>query len=331
MCEKMRGVAAMPPLRFVLLTFIIILLLSCICSAQSKNETIVYEHGTGANPLAVDIYSMNADGTNVKALNQDVRGEEATWSPDGRFILFFHTILQLWVMDRDGGNPHLVHRSARPITRAAWSPDGKTIVVTVSNRPSTADMPKYSTLRVAPDGQGEPKLLYSHEYCCPFFSPDGRKVAYAYVAPSSFGTGAVYAANADGSGKAQLTEQGPVASFLAWSPDGKQIAFSDGREIFVMNQDGSSLRQLTNDPDWYNGCFHPSWSPDGKRITFFCKAKDYASNTCGTGLHSIGAPQPTCLYNAQIFVISVENPPQKLVPINNQDGMNRDPAFAPVN
>lgn len=56
-----------------------------------------------------------------------------------------------------------------------------------------------------------------------------------------------------------------------WSPDGKKIAFVSSREvakgmsnIWVVNADGSNLRQLTfqgkND--------YPTWSPDGKRLAF---------------------------------------------------------------
>ena len=54
----------------------------------------------------------------------------------------------------------------------------------------------------------------------------------------------------------------------AWSPDGKSIAFQSNRDgpyhIFVMNSDGSNLRQITSGND--NDDRHPNWSPDGKTI-----------------------------------------------------------------
>src|SRR5215469_8228266 len=55
----------------------------------------------------------------------------------------------------------------------------------------------------------------------------------------------------------------------AWSPDGRKIAFVSIRNstshIFVMNADGSEVRQLTSGP---GDNIHPMWSPDGTRILF---------------------------------------------------------------
>ena len=67
-----------------------------------------------------------------------------------------------------------------------------------------------------------------------------------------------------------LTNDIPLDSDPAWSPDGSKIAFISSRdgafEIYVMNADGSGQTRLTNglaDNAW------PSWSPDGPKIAFF--------------------------------------------------------------
>ncbi len=58
----------------------------------------------------------------------------------------------------------------------------------------------------------------------------------------------------------------------AWSPDGQEIAFvsnsAGNDDIYVINVDGTDLRQLTTDPaaDQY-----PAWSPDGSQLAFQSK------------------------------------------------------------
>lgn len=60
-----------------------------------------------------------------------------------------------------------------------------------------------------------------------------------------------------------LLPQGP-----AFSPDGTRIAFYSGKgRIYVINRDGSGMRQLT-EPDPTCGDFYPAWSPDGTQIAY---------------------------------------------------------------
>ena len=74
----------------------------------------------------------------------------------------------------------------------------------------------------------------------------------------------------DGSDVLNLTNHEKADRQPAWSPDGRQIAFSSNRDsgdgdIYVMDSDGSDVLNLTNHE---KADRQPAWSPDGRQIAF---------------------------------------------------------------
>jgi len=105
----------------------------------------------------------------------------------------------------------------------------------------------------------------------PSFSPDGSKVLFANqasVGPTSLWT-------VDNTGENEdLLYAGPNTIAAAdWSPAGDTIAFAmpvdqpDSFEIFLMDQDGSNVRQLTRGLAGIGGSL--DWSADGKYLLIF--------------------------------------------------------------
>jgi Tol biopolymer transport system component len=173
-----------------------------------------------------------------------------------------------------------------------WSPDGSRIVFT-----REYDDKPFEIWSVRPDGSdlrqidpGCPPGIPSTQICEevePAWSPDGKKIAFF----NPFGklktirgeewieVGAIAVMDVDGSNRRQLTQRRRPTSSEdhepVWSPDGTRIAFMrwnstasppNGRAIFVVNADGSGLRQVT--PWNLDAGDHPDWSPDGRRILF---------------------------------------------------------------
>lgn len=108
------------------------------------------------------------------------------------------------------------------------------------------------------------------------WSPDGEWIAYSEYAGGEYATEkwSIHIARRNGSESRLLT---PNATWVTWSPDGRQLAFQSERdgdpEIYVADRDGSNVIRITDNPASDSA---PAWSPDGARIAF---SSDRGGNT----------------------------------------------------
>ena len=96
----------------------------------------------------------------------------------------------------------------------------------------------------------------------PAWSPDGSFLVF--VSNRSNPEFDVFRMNADGSGVDQLT-RGGANGVPQVSPDGQNVAYQNGRDIYILNLRTRQTRRLTYEP--MNG-MHPTWSPDGTELAF---------------------------------------------------------------
>ena len=181
----------------------------------------------------VRLVMLNADGTETTVLPNAGRAwfGGASLSPDGSQVAFARD--GIYVIDTDGGRPHLLQKAGRRQWYAG-----------------------HGWLRTSLED--------------PAFSPDGSKIAYI-DGMSDWGNG-LRVMDADGSNvRVLLDSNGELSDGIsipycagapAWSPDGSRLAFCGPGGIWVVGADGSGLKKVIPNGE------KPSWSPDGSRIAY---------------------------------------------------------------
>jgi Tol biopolymer transport system component len=138
----------------------------------------------------------------------------------------------------------------------------------------------YAICVVRSDGSGHRQLTHGLEASDPDWAPDGRSIVFTRHRSGgqrvSFHYDELFAVEPDGGGLRQLTDNraGRTIGEPSWSPDGSRLAFVSGRSlpvlgitlgaVYVMDENGASLRRITEGPLDTS----PAWSPDGSRIAF---------------------------------------------------------------
>jgi Tol biopolymer transport system component len=119
---------------------------------------------SSAQSCAVEIYSMNADGTGKVRLTTAGENEadgSPSWSPDGREIVFSRSyesqMPQVFSVDPDGVLGEVAFPNARGM-EPSWAPDGRRIVyrATPGNALTTINVSNATHLAAAPECHGRP-------------------------------------------------------------------------------------------------------------------------------------------------------------------------------
>jgi len=243
--------------------------------ASRTGSFILFESRARDRPSALLV--MNTDGTGLRRLRTSGRSPgNASWSPDGKRIAY--DVLEpngliVYVINADGSGKRRVAMNAH---HADWSPNGREIVFQSGWETGIVDARTFQR-----------RLTFDMETVNPAWSPDGKQIAFGDTRSDGNGS-SIWVVNADGSGLHDLDPGGARRYFhnsrdADWSPDGKRIAFTVGREgccvaVAVMNADGSGRRVLTTD----GKSLSPSWSPDGSRITYESRGQILVMNADGT-------------------------------------------------
>ena len=203
------------------------------------------------------IWIMNADGTGQRQLASDAPGYrdyQPVYTPDGRRIVFMRCspndgLCAVWIMRSDGTHRHLIvpFIEAPNETNNFFpnvSPDGRRITFTRFGFGGVIAQVWVARINGT---HAHPVTAPRLEATQAAWSPDDRHIGFATNCCRQ--QSSIDVMRADGGGVTRLaTTRWPTNNFgPAYSPDGRQIAFSSDRrhpdlcceELFVMRADGS--------------------------------------------------------------------------------------------
>ena len=169
----------------------------------------------------------------------------------------------------DSGAVELIYSTPDELSGLALNPAGDRFAFARKVGGTTNEDSEIYTL---PMGGGEPTRLTDNRVLdtYPIWSPDGSRLAYLSMGK----TLDIEVMNADGSGSKLLYDSGGHDADISWVGD--RIAFTRDSQIWIMGDDGSGAKELTDPPragEWGKanlpfGDYDPRISPDGIRIVF---------------------------------------------------------------
>ncbi|MBI3621433.1 MAG: PD40 domain-containing protein [Nitrospirae bacterium] len=210
-------------------------------SFSPDEQTIAFYSRRSGN---FDIWTISRTGENLKRLTTESAEDRwPAWRPDGQKIAFISTRdgeVGVWTMNPDGSDQERMFHGGFGDWSPAWSPDGRFLAFPSRRFSKIKDVVTIGLLSSTPDDTFEPGQSHLWRYDT---STREKPV--------------------------QLTVGDANSWRPVWSPDGRRIALtsdqSGNRDIWLMQPDGTGLRQVTTHPAHDRNAV---WSPDGTRLAF---------------------------------------------------------------
>jgi TolB protein len=253
-------------------------------SPDGRQIVLISSRHGGMKVHVIDASSVN-HGSDMRQLTTgDAEDDTPAWSPDGKKIVFVSIregVSQIFLMNADGTEVRQLTKGKAENIHPTWSPDGTKILFNTTHfSAATAvdgrDVPsdnkvigeqidkKMELATVRPDGSDLKRITTGGGYTYASYSPDALSILHRRVQGA---LSQIFVMNADASNDHNVSGEGNLDGWPAWSSDGKRIVFSrrikDAFQLFMMNSDGSNVRQLT---DATGEFVNPRWSPDGTKI-----------------------------------------------------------------
>lgn len=253
------------------------LLLSSL-SLSPDGKMVAFLASNAKGDQTPNIYVANVNGSGMKQLTRDAKGGVVPsngapgWSPDSKQLLFIHNeiigsgngpqlkLSQLMVAGADGklrpqkfptesavGFPPY---SAAPLSAPSWPSAGRRMLL-VGEQTDTVKVNDQTVVLLVMDLDGKNIAPFTQNGVYPAWSPDGSRAAIVANQGHS-----IVVTDAEGAVLLEIKSD-QISSILnvAWSPDGKQLAFggtdstNETGHIYTIGADGSNAQILVDTGD----------------------------------------------------------------------------------
>ena len=259
---------------------------------------------------ATRIWMVPTAGGEAFALTADgPSSSHARWSPDGKFIAFLsereESKTQVYLLNRLGGEAQRLTDTAQDVDNFVWAPDGKRLLV-VLREPTPEELAAVGS-KVRGGGEVKDNSAGKKTKAQPPWVIDRLLFKEDTVGYLDRRRTHLYVFDIPTKSLIQITSGDYDDVEPAWSPDGKQVAFSSNRskpdpdanynsEIWTVaadnNDKGATLTPVTTAPGEHHT---PTWSPDGKWIAYTTKLDPklfyYATNDLAISPATGGEPK----------------------------------------
>jgi TolB protein len=219
-------------------------------SWSPDGRRIAFQHSTETRSGS-DLYIVNADGGGLRPVVAD--GAEPAWGPGGGKIAFSRRTpggnSRILAVSPDGSGLRLVadsHDECETYVAPSWSPDGERVAFSATGAGYECG---FANFIGSSRGYGaRVKVLVRGSFGEPDWSPGGVRIAVLDFSGSDSRAFMVATFELRTARMKDLRS----GSHPRWSPKGDRIVFVRGTvgprarsQLYVMNADGSHLRQLT--------------------------------------------------------------------------------------
>jgi dipeptidyl aminopeptidase/acylaminoacyl peptidase len=250
--------------------------------AYTVGSALLKDDSTRQRIWMLSIAASSAAAEPIPLTSEDASSSHPRWSPDGKYLAFLSARhdgkTQVWLLNRLGGEAERLTDTAQDVDDFFWSPDGRRVALILRD-PTAEELDEAKNKNKEEDDADSDDKDKKKKADKPWVIDrlQFKEDVHGYLDRHRTH---IYIYDLAAKSLTQITSGDFDDSEPAWSPDGKQIAFTSNRslpdpdanyntDIWTVAADNTDKgAHLTKISSSLGEDHAATWSPDGKLIAF---------------------------------------------------------------